>query len=881
MHKILIIVLLMLWCLSGCTEKTGPELYADGVRQLHKNNPTGAIVLFRNALSKDQNLVDARHQLARAFMAAGKPDLAEKELQKIKRLNPTRNDLWLELAQLYNTSNKPDLAIAEAKKYLEFQPESAEALEAMGVAYGLKKMPRESEGFLVRALLKQHGKVSATLRLAELYAAQGKIDQGEALLGDVISSNPKNEQAHNLLAEMELSAGRKKQALAIYRKLERLNHADPVAPYRAGLLCLELGDVPCAESTAAKLLKNFPRNSEGQRLKGIILYRNKKYKESITAFQAANKLLPTASGHYLLGLSLYANKEPENALSQFRLVLDAVPTFHQARLLSSMLLLKLKRYDDAIAELNKLLEKDVGNAMAHNLLGSAYLAKGMYEQGMKELNRAASCDPTLIDTYLKKGIVHLSQGKTSEVETDLVTAIRVAPELLNTRLILASFYMQKNDAAKAFDTLSEGLRGKPDDAGLYSAMAKVRFAQKKPKEAICFLQKAKARNPRSVDPYFALAVYHSGNGDSDLALKEYRDVLVKQPDNIKAMLDMAALLEATGREAEADAWYLKVSNTHKPSAYLELARHFENGGRFEKALAVLQEATSFIPRSPEIIENKARLQLKTQQYKQALKTIEDLESLAPENGLALRIHVLVATKKLQEAVNQAQRAINLRPDGSRGYLLLASVYQEQGKIDLAVTELKKEILRNGNDPQVYLMLVALHAKTKDYNQALKISADALQKFPNFAPAWYSQGTVYEQQGKFREAIHNYRSAITLSGDYALAMNNLAYLYAQGYGTRNEALRLATRAAALEPGNPGILDTLGYAHLKNGNHQEAVRILVKAESIKPGDPAINYHLALAHKAAGEKSQAVLRLHKALDAQDFSDARQARYLLTELN
>ena len=879
-HNPIILVLLVMCCLSGCTEKTAADLCSEGIRQLQRNNPAGAIVLFRNALDKDQNLLDARHQLARAYMAAGKLDLAEKELQKIKRLNPARKEYRLELAQLYNTMNQPNLAIKEAESYLELQPESTDALEVIGVAYGLKNNLRESEAFLVRAMLNEQG-YSATIRLAELYASQGKHDQGEALLGDVIASNPENIRAHHLLAEMELSAGRKKEALVIYRKIEAMEESDPDSSYRAGLLCLELGNVPCAESTASNLLKKFPKNAEGNRLKGIILYRNKNYQEAITALQAANKLLPTASGSYLLGLSLYANKEPENALSQFRLVLDTVPSFHQARLLSGMLLLKLKRYDDAIAELRKLIEQDPGNAMAHNLLGSTYLAKGMYDQGMKELNKAALHDPKLVDTYLKKGIIHLSQGKTADVETDLVTAIKVAPELFNTRLILASFYMQKNDSEKAFATLREGLKGKRGDAALYLAMAKVRFAEQKPKEAIHFLQKSKNIDPGSVDPYFTLALYHAANGNTAPALKEYQNILVKQPDNVKAMLDLAALLESAGRNAEAAGWYLKARETRKPSAYLALAQHFEKRGRAGEALGVLKEASRSIPGSLEVLEGKARLQLKLRQHKEALDTIEDIESLAPENGLPLRISALIAMNKLTEATNLAQRAINLKPDSSRGYMLLASVYQEQGQIDRAINELKKEISRNGNDPQVYLLLAGLHGTGRDHAQALKVCSDALSRFPNYAPAWYSHGTFLERQGKFKGAVNSYRSAMALSGDYALAMNNLAYLYAQGYGNREEAVRMATTAAALEPENPRILDTLGYALLKSGKHQEAVRVLIKAESLKPGDPTINYHLALAHKAAGEKRQAISRLNKALDNREFADARQARNLLSELN
>ncbi|NTW99683.1 MAG: PEP-CTERM system TPR-repeat protein PrsT, partial [Geobacteraceae bacterium] len=410
---------------TGCVGKTSEELCTEGVKLLREGNPGGAIVLFKNALEKNQNYLEARYQLAKAYMSEKKYEAAEKEFQKVKLLNPNQPGINFDLAKLYNGLGKPDLAIRSAEQYLLEKPDSADALEVIGSAYRIKKMPQEAETFFQRALQIEPDKLTTKLELASVHAGLGNTDKAKALLEEIVRSAPTNIRAIYLLAAIETSLGRKVEALALYKKLGEINPADPVAPYKAGLLHFEMEHFAIAEAIAADLIKKFPSQAEGYRLKGIVFYHNKNFPEAITSLQHANKLQPSLSGYFSLGLSLYANGELESALNQFRQILDRAPSFQQARLLTGTILLQQKRVDDAISELTKLLESDDNNPLAHNMLGSAYIAKGMYEEGMRELETATTLDPKLIDAYLKKGMLHLSQGKTADVEVDLKTAIRV------------------------------------------------------------------------------------------------------------------------------------------------------------------------------------------------------------------------------------------------------------------------------------------------------------------------------------------------------------------------------------------------------------------------------------------------------------------------
>ena len=499
----------------------------------------------------------------------------------------------------------------------------------------------------------------------------------------------------------------------------------------------------------------------------------------------------------------------------------------------------------------------------------------------KELDTATSIEPRLVDAYLKKGMFHLSQGKGSEVEVDLKTAIHIAPEIVNTRLILSSFYEHQNDRPKALATLLEGITNKNSDVVLYYAIARILFADGKPAEAMRYLDKAKESNPDVVASHFIRAAYYAAIRDTGTALNEYAEILKKEPGNVKAMLQTAALLEYSGRDGEALAWYVKARESHHPSAYQALARYYEKKGAMEKALAILMEADRYTPRSPDLMEQKIQLFVKSGQFKDALKICNDMEPVSPERAISRRAAVYSAMKKMPEAVKEAERAVSFKPDSGSGYLLLASVFLEDNSVDRAIDTLKKGMVRDGSNPRLPIELATLYSRQGSHALALKISDDLVRKNSGYAPAYFAQGTFLEALGRKKEAIRKYRSALALSNDYAAALNNLSYLYADGYGTKEEALRLAERAIALEPGNPGIMDTVGYALLLNSRHREARDYLERALALLPADPTINYHLALLLKATGEKKLAVERLQAALRTENFTGVQQAKNLLAELN
>ncbi len=914
MIKKTILIIFSFLLLASCSGKTKEDLFSEGMKLLTAKNPAAAIVLFKNALEKDQNFFDARFQLAKAYMEAGKFEQAGQEYQKLLRMNPAKIEMQLELARSYLYSNKADEALKEVDSYLKVQPRSAEALEIQGYAYSAKGDLAAGENCLTEALRVDPGSSSAKLGLASIYVQGAKTNEAKALLQEVIDKDPGNIKAYYMLAGLQASLHQRDDALLIYKKIAEIAPSESEPLYRSGMLYLDGKEYDKAGQAAAELISRFPKSPQGHLLKGIISCMRNDVGNAILEIQQSLSIKPTLGGYYYLGIAYYQKGDYELALSQFQKVIDYAPQNIQARLYAALIHLKQKRFDNAFELLKKLVQEAPDNALAHNLLGNAYIQQGMNEEGMKELSTAIKLDPKLADAHLKKGMVSLSAGNLKEGETELRAAVRIAPEDLNTRFLLSSYYINQKNYQKAVATLKEGLNGSKSDAPLYNSIAIIVAKQKKFGEALSYFQKAKEADPDYFAPYFNVANYYTVKGETDKAFYEYNSVLQRNPRNVQALVSIAMLMEMRGQNSEAASYYAKAKESGDAAAYFAHAAYYTRKNDTQNAVSVLDSLLKLKPGLPEACELKGKILLGAHQYKEALAAFEDLEKARPDSGMPYIVNTCVAMKDYNYALKRIENKLAVNPEkmalraemariymlmgdenkavesagkiiswkqSGFGYMVLASVYEGLNKTNNAIDALKKGIQADSRDVAIRMKLADIYAKRKEYSSSINMYESALKINPRIAQAYFGLGTVYEKMGKSRDAVKKYRQTLENSENYVPAMNNLAFLLLQGAGSKEEALELAIKSYRAAPESPEIMDTLGYALVLNHRVPEGLKILQKAAGAMQDNPSVQYHLAVAYKESGSIAQAKEALSRALKSGAFPESKSARNLLDRLN
>ncbi|RJQ14913.1 MAG: PEP-CTERM system TPR-repeat protein PrsT [Nitrospiraceae bacterium] len=898
LKRVMISFVLFVVLLAGCSgqELSKQQYYEKGVKFLESGNANGAIVVFKKAIEKDQNYFEARYQLGRAYILQGKFDSAERELLKALRLNPSFNDAHVALAKVYTMTLKTDEALKEINLYLNKTSDNPEAYEVAASVYAVKKDYAKAEEYLLQALKISPQRASSKIFLADLYLMKGDVRESERLIQETLAADGNNKSALYELAKIRQKQGRQEEVLNVYQKIYDVDTKDISAALQLGMAYLQNKNLKKARALAEDVGKTHKDRPESSYLMGTVYFYEGKTDDALASLQAAAKKTSFPGLHYYIGLCHLAKGDTEQAISEFRKVLDMKPGMVQPRLLIASIYLKKGKAEDAEMEIKKVLDIDGKNALAHNLLGSVYIALGRGDQAMGEFDRAIELAPGLVDSHLKKGAVSLLSGDAQKAEEEFVNAVEIAPELLNSRIILARYYFKSRKFDQAIRTLKDGLKQSADDAVLYNIIGAAYLEAGDKGNAGTNFRKAISSNPKLFQPYFSLARLSLDKGDKEGAVKEYKKILDADKGNVAALLMLANVMEVDHKDEEALSYYMKAKEQRKPQAYIALASYYQRKNRGEQAVKVLKEALDLDPKNIQVMELMGLIHQAGKNYKDALAAFRNLKVLSPEAGArrTAGVHALMGDydraimelrevlarevnkgvvlgdivalqlqkKSYAEAEKTAKEIVALDPDSDSGHLVLASVYSENRRSQEAVNSLKKALQLNPKSIETRVAIGRVYMSDRNFPKAMDVFKELEKSNPQYAPAYFLQANVLELTGDRKGAVEKYKKALELSPDYAPALNNLAYLYAEGLGPADRAVDMAKKAKALMPGDGNITDTLGWTLYKTGRYDEALKSFEEAVQYLPEEPSVRYHSGLAYLKKGMADKAEEQLKESL-------------------
>jgi tetratricopeptide (TPR) repeat protein len=158
---------------------------------------------------------------------------------------------------------------------------------------------------------------------------------------------------------------------------------------------------------------------------------------------------------------------------------------------------------------------------------------------------------------------------------------------------------------------------------------------------------------------------------------------------------------------------------------------------------------------------------------------------------------LLRQGKLNEAIDQYQKAIRLKPDYANSHNNLGIALARKGQTDEAIRQYREAIRLKPDHADAHNGLgVALHAKGQ-MDESVRHLQEALRLKPDHADAHYNLGVAFYQQGHTGEAIRQFQEVIRLKPDYAEAYNNLGTALGLG-GQTDDAIRQFQEALRLKP-----------------------------------------------------------------------------------
>jgi tetratricopeptide (TPR) repeat protein len=260
---------------------------------------------------------------------------------------------------------------------------------------------------------------------------------------------------------------------------------------------------------------------------------------------------------------------------------------------------------------------------------------------------------------------------------------------------------------------------------------------------------------------------------------------------------------------------------------------------------------------------KGRLQEAVEQFNEALR-------LKPHYLKAIN-HLGVALKeqgKLQEATACFKKALQLEPGHLGAHYNLGLAMADQGKYDQAVNNFNKVLQAKLDSPQLYIKIALACSLMGKYELAIQSYNQALRTEPGNAMVHANLAVLFTKQGNLDQAVTHYTEVLRVKPDFADAHANLGQLLAL-QGKPAQAIRHYTRALQLEPDSPALMNNLAWILATHKQAQlrdpkEAIRLAERAcELTKYEQPGILDTLAAAYAAAGRFQDAIETAGQAIN------------------
>ena len=375
----------------------------------------------------------------------------------------------------------------------------------------------------------------------------------------------------------------------------------------------------------------------------------------------------------------------------------------------------------------------------------------------------------------------------------------------------------------------------------------------------------------------------------DESIADLRIALRKNPDFQTALLLLARVYTAAGDPTLATDTYrrlLQISPAHS-DALAELTALLAERGDLAGAAEVLTQQLKATPDNLEALGRLAEVQVQMREFAAAEATARKMIAVRDQRGLGefQLARILQAQKKYAGAESAFRTAIALRPDDPLPLDGLVQTLLATGKPETAIAELKTFLKKHPDQNQARYLLGVVHARQGDAATARPIFEALIAAQPGIAVYYLALAGIettpeqriatlrrgldavpgnielglllagnYERANRAEDAIQLYERLLAGNPESDLLANNLASLLLDHRTDRDSLQRALQLAAPFNTStDPALLDTLGWAHYRNGDPVQAVRVLERAVAGSGQSAQIRAHLSEARKSLASLNQ----------------------------
>jgi superkiller protein 3 len=707
--------------------------------------------------------------------------------------------------------------------------------------------------------------------LAGTYLSANQKEEAIKTYNEIINSKP--EFASHGLGMAYLMVDKQDEAISIYRNMVDMESEPVSARLTLARLLLKKGSIDEAVKMVGEATKLDPENLIAHNLLGELSLLNAKYEDAEMEFSKMMQLNNDAfEGHFNMARVKFAQGNYDKCIRHCKRGLKIKPADIRLHNILGMAYMKKGMLNDAVAEFNKIMDINSDFIPAYLNLAGINLNINRPDVAAILFNAALKINPDTVEARLGLGNAYALMGNLSGAVDEFKTVVKSYPGNVNAYISLARSYTALDKNGKARETIMTALSLEPGNPIARSLLAKIYVRNEDITQAIDQLKAVLHDNPKFIDAY-ELGILYMDNGEYDNAISTYKQGIENFPNNALLWCNMAVAYLMKGDYKGANNAGFKALNIQPDGAIPNLCKIniLLAKGNFESARFYLRGMTKLST-------------VQKNNYQDLIEFCSRNKELANKVSSHLSLAMAYSNnRRFKRALREYERLTQIIPDSAFAYNAQADILTLAGRGDKAIEIYKKIIGLEPESSYVYNKIAAIHNRKGKRDEAEAQYRKVISFDPGNITAHLNLGVIFESKNMVEESIKAYEKVIELAPSSPIAFNNLAWLYiSKMQGKLEDALKLAEKAKELAPDNAPVIDTLGWIYFLNGMYDEAMSELETAVRNAPLNPTIRYHLGVVYYKKELRSLALAEIEDALKISNtFPEAKEAKDLIEKIS